>query len=300
MANQEEIYKKITDRVIEMIETNSDLKWLKGWKGIKNPSNYRTEKNYGGINLFNLFIHMTFFGFENPYYLTFNQIKELGGKLKKGSKGMPILYFNYTKYNLKICNNCHLTEKNCDCKNPDFEQKEFTKSFVRGYTVFNYEQTENLKDKNIDTNIEFNPINECEEIVKNYQNKPRIQHEEQSAFYNKIEDFVNMPKQESFFNVEEYYSTLFHELTHSTGHESRLNRPSLMDSASFGSENYSYEELVAEMGSIFLCAKAGIENKTLNNSSAYLKGWIKAMKEDSKTLFKATKEAQKSTEFILN
>ena len=298
--NNNQVYEKITEKVISLIESKPDLNWVKSWKGAGVPQNYTSNKKYSGINSFNLFLHMTFNEFTSNHYLTFNQIKKAGGHLKKGSEGMPIIYFNISEYNLKICSSCNLSENYCKCGSKSLEKKTFNKSFAKVYYVFNYEQTEGLKDKTQINSISFNPIEQAEEILNNFSNVPELQHETQRAFYNKVEDFVNMPKKNTFTCEEEYYSTLFHELTHSTGHEARLNRSSLADSANFGDKAYSYEELVAELGSIFLCNESGIVNKTLNNSTAYLKGWVAAMKENPQILFKAAKEAQTSTNYILN
>ena len=129
--------------------------------------------------------------------------------------------------------------------------------------------------------------------------RPLIEHEEQRAFYRPSDDKINMPETDSFFSDEEYYSTLFHELTHSTGHESRLNRMDSMKIAAFGSNSYSKEELCAEMGSAMLCGTCGIENETIENQSAYIKGWLSELRSDKKFLIQAAAQAQKAADFIL-
>lgn len=109
-----------------------------------------------------------------------------------------------------------------------------------------------------------------------------------------------MPDPQHFCSREAYYSTLFHELTHSTGHEDRLKRSTLMDLCKFGDTNYSKEELVAEMGATFLCAICGIENSTIDNSAAYLRGWLAALRHDKKLLITAAAQAQRAADFISN
>ena len=130
--------------------------------------------------------------------------------------------------------------------------------------------------------------------------RPEIRHGEASAYYQPANDFVNMPKPELFDAEPEYYSTLFHELTHSTGHADRLNRDGITKLAAFGDDNYSQEELVAEMGAAFLCGHTGIENQTIENSAAYIDGWRKKLSADKKVVVYAAAQAQKAADFILN
>jgi antirestriction protein ArdC len=111
---------------------------------------------------------------------------------------------------------------------------------------------------------------------------------------------VNMPEQRLFPKLEHYYSVLFHELTHSTGHRSRLNRDTLNDLLAFGDTNYSKEELVAEMGAAYLCRVAGIANETLDNSAAYIQGWLGKLRTDKRLLIHAAAQAQKAADWILN
>jgi antirestriction protein ArdC len=122
----------------------------------------------------------------------------------------------------------------------------------------------------------------------------------QQAFYNPLEDLINMPIKESFKSKEEYYSTLFHEMVHSTGHSSRLNRNEVSTTSAFGSDNYSKEELIAEMGSAFLCAQSGISVNTLANSAAYISFWLNKLKQDSRILFQAASQAQKAVDYMTN
>jgi antirestriction protein ArdC len=151
---------------------------------------------------------------------------------------------------------------------------------LRYYRVFNTEQTEGLEKhlpKEQQEEQPFTPIEAAARIIEAMPQRPPIQHEEPRAYYAPMADYVNLPRPETFDTPENYYAVAFHELMHSTGHESRLNRAGVAGSqlAAFGSADYSREELVAELGSLFLCAEAGIES-TLDNSAAYLKGWLDA------------------------
>jgi antirestriction protein ArdC len=131
-------------------------------------------------------------------------------------------------------------------------------------------------------------------------NPPRIGFDgHDKAFYRPVTDSIHLPDRNSFDSAGEYYSTLFHEMTHSTGHQSRLNRSTLTEVVPFGSETYSKEELVAEFGAAFLCAHAGIEN-TVNNSASYINGWLRKLRSDPKLAILAASQGQKAADYILN
>jgi len=169
------------------------------------------------------------------------------------------------------------------------------------YTVFNVEQCEGLRIRPAEPaeNQPQQPIDACEQVVVGWRAKPVIKHGGDCASYSKLRDCVHMPERTCFDSVQEYYATLFHELTHSTGHPARLNRSSLLDFERFGDHNYSREELVAEMGAAFLAGYCGIENRTINNSAAYLANWLNALQEDSRMVLVAASQAQKAADLIL-
>ncbi len=129
-------------------------------------------------------------------------------------------------------------------------------------------------------------------------NRPAIQHGEARSYYRPLADTVNMPARSLFPKAEHYYSVLFHELTHSTGHASRLDRATLRDLLTFGDTNYSKEELCAEMGAAYLCSIAGIANETVNDSAAYIQGWLCRLRHDKRLLVQAAAQAQKAADFI--
>ena len=142
--------------------------------------------------------------------------------------------------------------------------------FLKCYTVFNAQQIEGMEDAipKQKKDIEFNPIERAEKILREFADSPQVVHRQQRAFYNSTRDFINLPQKETFKSIEEYYSTLFHELGHSTGHETRLNRKTLNKINSFGDHSYSKEELVAELSSAFLCEKSGISSAVIDNQAA--------------------------------
>ena len=271
-------YQVITDRIIGLLKAGT-VPWHKPWKGGGSVKNLASRRSYRGINQFLLGCSE----YASPYWLTFNQAKKLGGSVKKGEKSTPVVFWK-------------LLEKE---DGETGEKKEIP--VLRYYRVFNLEQTEGVEGPETEEAQEnpFTPIERCEQVMKNMPNPPRIQYNIQAAWYKPSEDLINLPKPESFDNPEEFYSTWFHESGHAVGHKSRLNRPTLTDMCPFGSTNYSKEELVAEMTAAFLCGETGIENQTIDNSAAYINGWLKKLRKDEKLVIHAAAQAQKAVDYIL-
>lgn len=274
------VYNIITDRIIKQLESGV-APWRKPWTA-KLPVNLISQKPYRGLNVLTLASQ----GYPSRFWLTFNQANKLGGRIRKGERSSPVIYWNLG------------------------EEREYTtregetrvsKPFLLRYSnVFNLSQTENIDLpasalQEIRTN---NPIEDCERIVAEMPNRPMLE-QSNKAWYSPSRDVVGMPSIGLFCSSEEFYSTYFHELTHATGHKSRLGRDGFESVQSFGSESYSREELVAEMGAAMLCGVTGIENRTLENSAAYLKTWIERLKSDSRLIVTAASAAQKAADFIL-
>jgi antirestriction protein ArdC len=277
-----DVYKIINDKIIEQLNKGT-VPWQKPWTGGGMPQNLISKKNYRGINM----MLLAYEGFEHNLFITFKQLNEIGGKVKKGEKGHLVVYWS------QVDNKQEGTEQN----GQDKDQKK--KSILRYYYVFNVSQCENIPEKYLPKTRETKELPSCESIVSAMQHCPPIRHKEQKAFYKSSEDYVNMPKKRSFKNDESYYSVLFHELVHSTGHESRLKRDTLTQMSEFGDDNYSQEELVAEMGTCYLQSFAGITSE-FQNSTAYLQGWLAKLKGDKKLIFTAARAAQKAADYILN
>jgi len=271
------VYEIITSRIVEMLN-NGTIPWRKPWNAAEAPRNLLSGKAYRGINLFML----TASAGASPYWVTYRQATELGGNVGKGAKGCPVVFWRPP------------------LKPEDGTGEEEKRGFLlRYYTVFNVDQCEGIKGPAIEAKT-FEPIEECARVVEAMQNAPSIAHGGDRAFYVPSLDAVQMPRPESFHSAAEYYSTLFHELSHSTGHASRLARKGITDGAmAFGSHDYSQEELVAEMGAAFLCGTAGIEQATLQNSSAYLASWIKRLQGDARLVITAAAQAQRAADAIL-
>ena len=277
MKGRGNAYQIVTDRIIELLEQGT-VPWQKPWKGGGQAQNLMSKRPYRGINQFLLNAS----SYASPYWLTFNQAKKLGGSVKKGSKSTPVVFWKWLEVEDKDTG----------------EKKEVP--FLRYYRVFNLEQTEGIQPPKEDQAPDrpFSPIERCEQIMAEMPSPPALQHQVQSAWYSPRKDLVNMPRPETFVSDEEYYSTLFHEMVHATGHETRLNRPTLVDMAPFGSTNYSKEELVAEMGAAMLCGVTGIVNQTINNSAAYIQGWLGKLRKDSTLVVQAAAQAQKAVDWV--
>jgi antirestriction protein ArdC len=276
-----DVYQLITDRIIALLDAGT-VPWQKPWNAATGlPRNLITGKAYRGINMFLLGTqHYT-----SPYWLTFQQCKAKGGSVKRGEKSTPVVFWKVSEY--------LTTDTNTGAE-------ELCKSFLlRYYQVFNVEQCKGLAyPSSVPEQTDMEPLVACERIVANMPNAPLIRHNEPQAYYSPAADVINMPQRHLFHSSEEYYSTLFHEMTHSTGHATRLNRPTLTDLCPFGSTNYSLEELCAEMGAAYLCGIAGIANRTMDNSAAYIHGWLAKLKQDPKVLVQAATQAQRAVDYI--
>ena len=275
-------YQTITDRVIELLEQGV-VPWRKPWVGgpAGHPKNLSSGHRYRGVNVFML--HAA--GFDSPWWLTFKQAKSRGGHVRKGEKGWPVVFWKWL-------------EK----PDPDKPDKIKRLPMLRHYSVFNVGQCEGIDAPAPPSTMtfDFDPIESAESIIAAMPERPPIRHDEGRAVYYPSPDYVNMPKPERFERPEGYYSTLFHELTHATGHARRLDRKTLTDYAPFGSATYSREELVAEMGAAFLCGESGIVDGTIENSAAYMAGWLRKLRDDPRLVVTAAAQAQKAADFILD
>jgi len=271
------VYDQITERIIAMLETGT-VPWRKPWQAKAGfPRNLVSGKPYRGINVF--LLHAM--SYESPFWLTFKQAKALGGIVRKGEKACPVVFWKQLEVEDKTTGK---TEKI---------------PMLRFYYVFNTAQCDGLKDVAAPVESPLSAPTKPEEIVAFMPRRPEIKHGLTRAYYSPAEDIVAMPNRERFENEAGYFGTLFHELIHSTGHASRLNRPTVTESAGFGSNPYCREELVAEMGAAFLCGQAGIGESTLENSAAYVQNWLEQLQNDKKLIVQAAAQAQRAADFIL-
>lgn len=276
-------YERITARILQQLE-NGTVPWRKPWRGGEagHPRNLVSGRHYRGVNVFLLACAP----YDVPYWLTFRQAKKLGGRVQKGEESTPVVFWRW------------IERENADTG----KVEKFP--VLRHYNVFNLAQCDLPPEKvpEVATVPEnnFEPIQVCEDVVAGMPDPPSIRHGGGSAYYRPATDSVQMPRPERFDVREEYYCALFHELTHSTGHPSRLDRPGITELKPFGTPDYSREELVAEMGATFLCGHCGIENAVINNSAAYIAGWLQSLRDDNRLVIQAAGAAQKAADLILH
>jgi antirestriction protein ArdC len=273
------VYEIVTEKIIKQLEAGV-APWRKPWT-CQAPANLVTQKEYRGLNVFTLASQ----GFPSRFWLSFNQALKLGGRIRKGEKSSPVIFWNVGDER--------------ETTTQDRPKKTSRPFLLRYYTVFNLSQVEgiDIPASLLDETRTSNPIETCEQIVANMANPPAFEQSDK-AWYSPSKDVVGMPHRGLFHSSEEYYATEFHELAHSTGHAKRLHRENFDNLVSFGSESYSKEELIAEMTAAMLCGIAGIEQKTLENSAAYLKTWITRLKSDSRLVVSAASQSQKAADFI--
>lgn len=286
------VYQIVTDKIISHLE-NGVAPWRQPWRADDQGPRNLDGHRYRGINVLLLIMESMSNGYQSPYWLTFNQAKAKGGSVKKGEKSTVIVFWK------KIM----VREKNE--ATGKIEKKIIP--MLRYYRVFNLEQTEGVKvpRKVLEDQLaaskpadDLDPIAEAEAIIKGYKDSPMITKRGSRAYYVPSTDKITVPPMKAYDTAEEFYSTLFHEMAHSTGHEKRLDRFSGKNGA-FGSHDYGREELVAEMANAFLCAEAGIHT-TVENSAAYLASWIKVIKEDNRAVVVAAGQAQRAADLIMD
>ncbi len=276
---RKDIYNRITASIIESLDAGV-IPWRKPWIG-GYPANFTTDRAYRGVNTLMLECSQLSQGFESSQWLTFNQAKKIGAHIKAGSHGTPIIFWRFFE---KEKVNQETGEKWID-RIP----------MAKGYTVFNSEQCAGLPEKEQQEHLD--PIAAAEDIINGYKDAPQVEYTGGVAKYFPTKDLITLPERKHFASGEEFYSTLFHEAAHSTGHESRLDRNI---KNGFGSQAYSNEELIAELGAAFLMGIAGGElvAKTIDNSAAYIAGWRKRISEDNSLIIKASSAAQKAADYI--
>lgn len=282
-----DIYQEVTDQIVKLLEEGT-VPWrnpIKRGSGDGWPKNLKSGKQYRGINVFLLAVRAWGSGFTSDFWLTFKQAKEKGGTVRKGEKSSLVVFWKQIQ------------------KEDKETGKEITLPVLRHYNVFNAEQCDDIKIPNAAVDdcdpIPFEPLAVAENMLAGYERGPPVEFGGTRACYRPATDTVIMPAREKFVDRENFYATLFHELSHSTGHSSRLDRGLDTMLSPFGSPDYSREELVAEMSSAFLAAVAGISPPTIEQSAAYLDNWCRALKGDKRLVINAAGAAQKSSDWIL-
>ena len=276
------VYQEITDKIIEQLR-NGTVPWEQPWFGSSGAISYATGRAYSLINQMIL-------GGECNEFLTWHQIQQHNGRLRKGSKGHRVFFWStYDKAEVDDKGETHIKHI----------------PYLKTYTVFRVDDCDGIskrwQPKTKDNAI--TPIKQAEDIINQYLSREKIElkNERNEAFYSVKHDYINMPVINNFRSYEDYASVMLHEICHSSGHPSRLGRFKAGDTSSpFGSPNYSREELVAEIGCSFLLNRLGISNsRTLQQNAAYIKSWIQALHNDISLIAVAAGRAERAVEFIL-
>jgi antirestriction protein ArdC len=293
-TNKRDLYQEVTNKMITLLEKGV-APWRCTWNKYGLARNYATGHIYTGINAFlmNLTPHPI------PYFMSFKQAKAMGGKIKKGASAEMVMFY---KTLFKDEQENFVSAQNATTLAGMGEDVQRI-PMLKYYNVFNIEDIEGIEINIPEVELkEHERIEKCEGIINSLNNPPEFVFEDANrAYYNPISDKLNMPAIGQFETAADYYTTFFHELTHATGHKSRLNREGITKLNPFGSLGYSKEELIAEMGASFLSAHVGINyDEITENSAAYLNGWLNVLKADKKFIFKAAAEAQKAADYILN
>ncbi|HTN71859.1 MAG TPA: zincin-like metallopeptidase domain-containing protein [Methylomirabilota bacterium] len=287
-TNRADVYSRITDKIIADLEQGV-RPWLRPWNAdhaagkITRPLRHNGIP-YKGINVVMLWSAATVKGYACPLWLTFKQALELGGNVKKGETGELVVYAN------------SITRTETDQKGEEIEREI---PYLKGYTVFNAEQCENLP-AHYYAKAEppaLNPLQRIEAADRFFAaTGAEIRTGGTRAFYAEGADYVQMPPFETFRDAESHAATLAHELTHWTKHDKRLARD--MGRVKWGDEGYAREELVAELGSAFLCADLGITPEVREDHAAYIGSWLKVLKDDKRLIFSAASQAQRATDYL--
>ncbi len=270
-----DIFKEVTDRIIAQMEAG-EIPWYKPWISAGQCISHSTGKPYSLLNQMLL---------GRPgEYVTFKQCQQEGGKVRKGEKSSIVVFWKFIKVE----------------DDENHEEKEVP--VLRYYNVFNIDQCEGITAKYqqpLPDNVQ--PDNAADEIISGYINRSgvKVRHVEgDRAYYSPASDTITLPMIEQFMSTAEYYGTFYHEAAHSSGHHTRLNR--LDKTAFFGTEQYSKEELTAEIASAALINHCGLEtSRSFRNNAAYIQSWLRVLKGDKRFIVSASAKAEKAVNFIL-
>jgi antirestriction protein ArdC len=282
-----DVYTRVTNQIVEQLERGV-RPWLKPWNAehaagrITRPLRHSGEP-YKGINILMLWAAAELQGFNCPIWLTFQQAKQLGGFVKKGEHGSPVVYANT------------FTRKETTDAGEEVEQEI---PFLKEYTVFNACQVEGLPERFYELaeppKEKIERIDRAEIFFANTKAEIRVGGDR--ASYTMAGDYVRMPPIEAFRDAESHAATLAHELTHWTKHPSRLDRD--LGRKRFGDSGYAMEELVAELGSAFLCADLQITPELRDDHASYIDNWLTVLKNDKRAIFSAASHASRAVDFL--
>lgn len=277
-----DLYQTVTDRIITAIEqgVKRDGKPLWSRAGATGmPYNRKSGKTYSGVNVLILWLAAQDAGFASSAWLTYQQAKELGGTVKKGSKGQQVVYFTT------------VDRDRIDTETGEIES--WKVGFLKSYTVFNIDQCEGIADGIVRRKFQGDAA--ADTIMQ--ASGATIIEQGGKAFFRPSTDEIYLPERNRFVSDEAFYAVAMHELTHWTGHKSRLARDF---SGRFGTEAYAFEELIAELGAAFFCSDLGLIPTTIDDHASYIDSWLKVLKNDKKATFTAASQASKAHAFLVD
>ena len=286
----DELFEAVTNRLVAVIENGETGKWNKPWQSLFGrgfPTNHVTKNEYLGFNTLAFMLTAMEKDYPLSLWATYKQWESVDGQVRKGEKGTLGIKWGKTYF----CDSCsHRGQKRCGKGDHTNTYSMWNSTF----TVFNIAQVDGITLPEIDELTELERIEEVERFVA--ATGAEINHVAgDRAYYTHHNSVITMPLAEQFMTQQGYYGTLLHELTHWTGHEDRLNRD---NQNRFGTEKYAAEELVAELGSAFLAARFGIEAEPHMEHAAYLKSWVKVLKDDPKNIYTAAKLASEAAAWL--
>lgn len=279
-----DIYQEVTDRIIAELEKGL-APWIRPWKTLRGestgiPKNFSSGHAYRGINIPLLWAATARAGYQSDQWLTFNQAKALGGSVRKGEKAELVIFW-------KIARRTEIDDDGLEVK------KGFP--LLKHYNVFNVEQCDGLPIATPEPVApDWNPIQHAEEVIA--ATGADIRHGGDRAFFSVGGNYIRLPQKAAFPEAPHYYATALHELSHWTGHKSRLDRDF---SGGFGSQSYAREELIAEMGAAFLGAEIGLPIEKLQHPE-YIGNWLQVLKNDKRAVIVAAGKAQRAADFIMH
>jgi antirestriction protein ArdC len=284
---RQDVYTRITDKIIADLEQGVRT-WMKPWNAgntagrISRPLRHNGVP-YSGINILMLWAEATAQGFGAPIWMTFKQATELNAHVRKGEKGSLVVY----------ANSITRTEQE-----DNGEETEREIHYMKGYTVFNVEQIDGLPEHYYGKpEVQTTPVERIAHAEAFFKaTGADVRYRGDRAFYSNDGDYIQMPVIEAFRDAESFYATLSHESAHWTKHKSRLDRD--FGRKQWGDEGYAREELVAELGSAFLCADLGITPEVMPDHASYIANWLTVLKNDKRAIFSAAAHAQKAVDFL--
>ncbi|MDY0929400.1 zincin-like metallopeptidase domain-containing protein [Enterobacter sp. CFBP8995] len=304
-TNHVDLYQQVTDRIVGSIERGV-LPWRKPWRDSQRssespiPSNAATQRHYNGVNIMLLWLSAEEQGFQSNRWLTWKQAQALGGHVRKGEKSTIAVFFKP----FEVESTDKAGQKRVNAQGETVMEQRI---MLRSIPLFNVQQCDDLPDSvsvptvaldyQEDDGLDADTYGQMIEIL-NATGVKITSLEQNRAYYNSAADRIVLPKTSQFFTSADYWSTLLHELVHSSGHHKRLNREGITSTTrKFGDPIYAFEELIAELGSAFLCAQLGVYGEVQHDS--YIDHWLKILKSDKKALFRACRQAREASEYLL-